>query len=167
MYRPLDSYSLQLYEIFNYSDLWDLGDYAREKYSEYSAKGLISLPCSPLTNFNMMSTDVLEIRKQMFNDQDIIFHHIKFRRNYHTIDKLPKTILNAFAGRNKLPLPVYETRREDRLYYSVATFLGKKYATLVWDRQPKHSEQGAALACLLHLNLVDEEFLIAIKSLYK
>lgn len=115
----------------------------------------------------MMSTDVLDIRKQMFNDQDIIFYHLKFRRNFYTIENLPKTILHAFAGRNKFPIPVYETRREDRLHYSVATFLGKKYATLVWDRHPKHAEQGAALACLLHMNLVDEEFLLAINSLYK
>lgn len=114
-----------------------------------------------------MSTDVLELRKQMFNDENINFAHIKFRRNYHSMETIPKLILHAHAGRNKLPLPVYETRKEDRLFYSVATFEGKKYATLVWDRHKKHSEQGAALVCLYHLNLVDEDFLLAIQSLYK
>lgn len=144
-----------------------MGDYAREKYSEFKAKGLISLPCSPVTDFNRMSTDVLDIRKQMFNDENIHFAHIRFRRNQYSIEELPKTVLHAYAGRNKLPLPVYETRREDRLYYSVAIFEGKKYATLVWDRHRKHSEQGAALACLYHMKMVDEEILIAMQNLFK
>lgn len=149
------------------SDLWGVGEYAREKGGEYAAKGLISLPCSPLTNFSRMSDDVLGTRRQMFNDENINFAHIKFRRNFYSYDNIPKMILHAYAGRNKLPLPVYETRREDRLYYSVATFEGKKYATLVWERNRKHSEQGAALVCLHFLNLVDEDFLLATQSLYK
>lgn len=144
-----------------------MGDYAREKYSEYKAKGLISLPCSPVTDFRMMSTDVLEIRKQMFSDENINFAHIRFRRNQYSLAELPRTILNAYASKNKLPLPVYETRREDRLYYSVIDFDGKKYATLVWDRHKRHSKQGAALACLYYMKMVDEEFLIVMQSLFK
>lgn len=143
-----------------------MGDYAREKGSEYAAKGLISLPCSPLTNFEHMSDNVLEIRKQMFDDENINFAHVKFRRNQHSIANLPKTLLHAYAGRNKLPMPVYETRRDDRLYYSVATFDGKKYATLVWERERKYAEQAAAMVCLYYLKLVDEDFLTAVRSLY-
>lgn len=112
-----------------------------------------------------MSDDVLELRKQMFNDEDIRFKNIKFRRNYHSYKDLPKTLLHAHAGRNNLPVASFETRREDRLYFSVATFDGKKYATLAWDRERKHAEQAAALVCLHQLNLVDEEFLRAIGSL--
>lgn len=149
------------------SNLWNLGDYAREKGDQYKAKGLVSLQCSPLTEFTLMSSDVLETRKRMFDDEDIIFSDMKFRRNYHTLIDLPKVVLHAYACREKLPLPTYETRREDRLYYSVATFEGNKYASLVWDRHKKHSEQGAALVCLHHLNLIDEDFLVAIRSLYK
>lgn len=110
---------------------------------------------------------MLDKRRQMFDDENINFAHIKFRRNYYSFENVPKVVLHSYAGRNKLPLPVYETRREDRLYYSVATFEGKKYATLMWDRHKKHSEQGAALACLYFLNLADEDFLLAIQSLYK
>lgn len=148
------------------SDLWKLGDYARQKAREYAAKGNISLPCSPLTAFDMLSDDVLETRKRMFNDENINFADIKFRRNLHSIQDLPKTVLHAYAGRNKLALPVYETRREDRLYYSVATFEGQKYATLVWDREPKHAEQAAALVCSYYLDLIDKEYLKALGSLY-
>lgn len=102
----------------------------------------------------------------MFKDEDIVFANLKFRRNFHPFDKLPKTVLNGYAGRNKLPFPVYETRQEDRLYYSVVTFEGRKYATLMWDRHKKHAEQAAALVCLHHKNLVDNDFLVSLESLY-
>lgn len=113
-----------------------------------------------------MSDNVLEVRKQMFDDENINFAHVKFRRNQHSLVNLPKTLLHAYAGRNKLPLPVYETRQNDRLHYSVATFDGKKYATLVWERERKHAEQAAAMVCLYYLKLVDEDFLTAVGSLY-
>lgn len=143
----------------DYSELWNLGDYARTKVSEYKAKGLVSLPCSPLTKFQPLSTDVLEIRRRMFNNEDIMFANINFQRKLHSNENLPKVVLHSYASRNKVPMPVYETRREDRLYYSVATFEGKKYATLVWDRHRKHAEQAAALVCLQYMNLVDDDIL--------
>lgn len=53
-----------------------------------------------------------------------------------------KTFLNGYAGRKKLAFPVYETRQEDRLYYSVATLEGKKNSTLLWNHGKKHAEGG-------------------------
>lgn len=62
-------------------------------------------------------------------------------------------------------MPTYETKREDRLFYSVMTFDGKKYASLIWDRERKFAEQNAALVCAHRLGLIDEDFLIAIGCL--
>lgn len=107
------------------------------------------------------------MRKKVLNDENVTVSLTKFRRNYFSYETLPKTILHAHAGRNKLPLPVYESTKVERLFCSTLTFDGKKYASLLWDRERKHSEQNAALVCLLHLGLIDEEYLIAIGCLYK
>lgn len=78
---------------------------------------------------------------------------------------MPKTLVYAYAGRNKLPKPVYETRREDRLYYTIITFNGQKYASLIWDREKRFAEQAAALVVCHHFGLFEEHFLTAIGCL--
>lgn len=115
----------------------------------------------------MMSEEILELRKNILNDQDVIYCYMKYKRNYFNFDELPKVILHGFAGRRQIPLPTYETKKMERLYYSVITFDGKKYASLVWERLPKHAEQNAALVCAYYLGLYDEEYLQAIGLLFK
>lgn len=142
-----------------------MDDYCRDVQSQHKAKGHKSLPCSPQTCYYEMEYDLLELRKRYYADENITFSMMKFDRKYFGIDTLPKVLVHAHAGRNRLPLPTYETKREDRLYYSVMTYDGKKYASLIWDRERRFSEQNAALVCAHRLRLIDEDFLVAIGCL--
>lgn len=123
--------------------------------------------CSPITNYNHVTSDMFELRRNKFKDEKIEFANVSFHRKLYEREKLPKVMLYAHAGRNKLKPPTYHTEREDRLYYTVVTFEEKKYATLVWDRHKKFAEHAAALVCMLYNGLVDEEYLIENGSLFK
>ncbi len=142
-----------------------MDDYCREVQSEHKAKGHKSLPCSPQTCYHKMEGDLFELRKQYYTDENIIFSMMKFDRRYFGMDTLPKVLVHAHAGRNRLPLPTYETKRADPLIYSVMTYDGKKYASLIWDRERRFAEQNAALVCVHSLGLMDEDFLVAIGCL--
>lgn len=139
-----------------YSRFWDLGHYCREVHGAYKAKGLVHLRCSPLTRIEDMPNEILEYRKRLYEDENIKFSLMRFQRNNFSIETLPKFLLHGHAGRNKIPLPTYETRREDRLFYSVINFNGQKFASLIWDRHMKHAEQAAALVVCHHLGLFQE-----------
>lgn len=110
---------------------------------------------------------MFELRKQKFNDENIDFAKIVFHRKYYDMTTFPKTILHGHAGRNKMTLPVYQTQKADRLYYTVVTFEGKKYASLVWGRHKRYAEQAAALVCMLYTGMIEEEQLIENGSLFK
>lgn len=72
-----------------------------------------------------------------------------------------------YAGKHDKLLPTYETQREDKLFRTILTFDGKKYASLYWEKNKKFAEQGAALVCLLGLGVVSEESLIQNGSILK
>lgn len=101
----------------------------------------------------------------MYTDESITFALMKFQRKYFSIETLPKVLLYSYAGRNGLPPPSYETRREARLHYSVVTFNGQKYASLIWDRDKKQAEQTAALVACHQLGLFEVDFLTVIGCL--
>lgn len=147
------------------SRLWKMKEYCKQKHGEYEAKGHKFMPCSPITTLDTLPEQILEFRKSFYKESDIVFALMQFKRKYFGTDTLPKVLLHKYAGQNKVSLPTYETKREDRLYYSVVTFMGKKYSSLMWNRQEKHAEQNAALVCVYHLGLFDEHFLIAIGCL--
>lgn len=140
-------------------------EYCRNIQGAFEAKGLIHLRCSPLTRLEDMPNEILEYRKRLYADEDIKFALMRFQRKYFSMDTLPKVLLHGYAGRNKIPSPTYETRREDRLFYSVVNFNGQKFASLIWDREKKHAEQSAALVVCHHLGLFEEHFLTVIGCL--
>ncbi|XP_055298645.1 tRNA-dihydrouridine(20) synthase [NAD(P)+]-like isoform X2 [Sitodiplosis mosellana] len=144
---------------------WRLREYCRKVHGEYEAKGLVHLPCSPKTRLEDMPTEILDFRKRMYEDQNITFTLMRFQRKYFGLETLPKVLIYGYAGRNKLPIPTYETKREDRLFYSIVTFNGQKFASLIWDREKKFAEQAAALVVCHHLGLFEEHFLIVIGCL--
>lgn len=135
------------------------------KQKEYAAKGYTSLPCSPQRRIENMTDEMLEYRKSMYGDPNINFSLMKFVRKYFSIDSMPKSVINSHAGKYKLPRPVYETKREDRLYYTVLTYNNQKYASLLWAKERKIAEQTAALVCAHRMGLLEQDFLIAIGSL--
>lgn len=147
------------------SKFWDLNTYCKEKNALYEAQGLVHLRCSPITRLEDVPNEILEYRKNLYRDENIEFVLMRFQRKYFGLDTLPKVLLHGYAGRNKIPFPQYETRREDRLYYSVVTFNGQKFASLIWSRELKHAEQSAALVVCHHLGLFESHFLTVIGCL--
>lgn len=144
---------------------WKLREYCQEKHALYEAKGLVHLRCSPITRLEDVPNEILEYRKHLYQDENITFVLMRFQRKYFGLDTLPKVLLHGYAGRNKMPFPVYETRREDRLFYTVVTFDGQKFASLIWSREAKHAEQAAALVVCHHLGLFQTHFLTVIGCL--
>lgn len=151
----------------DFSDLWDLGDYAREKQRIHAEKGHRTLHTAPITHYNRMSDELIEIRKNRVQDDGVIVTKIKYKRQHFPHLDLPKQILNAHAGRNKIPRPIYETVREERLFRSIITFQGKKYTSIIWERCAKHAEQNAALVCCYHLGFYEKDFLIETEMLFE
>lgn len=109
--------------------------------------------------------EILDFRRQFYKDENINFTLMRFQRKYFSYDTLPKVLLHGYAGRNKIPYPTYETRREDRLHYTIVHFNDKKFASLIWDRDKKHAEQAAALVVCHYLGLFEDHFLTVIGCL--
>lgn len=123
------------------------------------AKGHKPLPLSPISNYDQLTDEMKELRKKTIEEDGIIITNAKYKRQYFGYNELPKSILHAHAGRNKIPLPTYETIREERLFRSIITFQGIRYTSLLFEKHAKHAEQNAAMVCCYHLGLIDKEFL--------
>lgn len=80
---------------------------------------------------------------------------------------LPKTKLHAWAGKNGISLPTYETQQVEKLFRTIITFDNKKYTSTFWEKNKKFAEQGAALVCLFYLGLVTEDDLMKLGSIIK
>lgn len=146
--------------IFTYcSDYWNLGDYCREKKSEYKTKGIVSFGVSPVTGI-YTPTEVLESREKMFNDKNIIVERMQYNHYRFNVATIPKTVIYAYCDKNKIPLPTYESKRMDRRWYSIIKFNDKEYTSVIWHRNRKVAEQAAALVCAFHLGLYEEDFLL-------
>uniref|UniRef100_A0A7G3B1X4 Putative trna-dihydrouridine synthase n=1 Tax=Lutzomyia longipalpis TaxID=7200 RepID=A0A7G3B1X4_LUTLO len=135
--------------------IWDLGEYCRQKQLEYQQKGMFTRrDCS---SFIQEGPAVKKIKL----DPDIIERNVAFvRANYKQTNELPKSILNNYAFKGGIKLPTYETHREEKLFRSIISFEGKRYTSSFWEKNKKFAEQGAALVCLLNLGLVTEEILL-------
>lgn len=144
--------------------MWNLHEYAHERYEFYRSKGLRSFADSPVTSFNSTIDIEIEIRKFVSNCENIKFRPIKYREEYYDA---PKTILHAYADRKSMPQPTYETIEVGQLYHSIITFDGKKYAPVVWQQNVEHAEQNAALVCASCLGLHDDEYFQEIGLLFK
>lgn len=144
-----------------------MGDYAREKRKLYNEKGHKSLPLSPMTKYDEIPEEVFKLRKKLIEADNITVTNIKYKRQHFPHYELPKVVLHAYAGRNKFPMPIYETVREERLFRSICTFQNKKYTSMLWERHAKHAEQNAALVCCYHLGLTDKEFLVNMQLLFE
>lgn len=164
--RKLET-AISIISLYNFSKFWGLYDYCMEKQKEYAAKGHITLPCSPQRRIEHMTDEMLEYRKSMYRDPSIHFAMMKFNRKYFGIDSMPKSVLSSHADKNKLPRPVYETKREDRLYYTVVTYDNQKYASLLWTKEKKIAEHTAALVCAHRMGLLEQDFLIAVGCLFE
>lgn len=144
-----------------------MDEYAREKKKEQSLRGHTTRPYAPITNFKSLSDEIMALRKRVFGNENIVLENMAYNRRYFSMETIPKKILHAYAGSKKMTLPVYETKKDGRLFYTVLLFDGKKYASMLWEREVRYAEQAAALVCIMHLGLIDEEYLMAIGLLYR
>lgn len=96
----------------------------------------------------------------------IYFQVCFIRANFNDLS-LPKGRLHAWAGKNGLKLPKYETQQIEKLFRTIITFNDKKYTSSFWEKNKKFAEQGAALVCLHHLGLVSEDELVKLGSVIK
>ncbi|XP_026757443.2 tRNA-dihydrouridine(20) synthase [NAD(P)+]-like [Galleria mellonella] len=144
--------------------IWGLGDYCQEKQSQYQKMGIqgrwqvtpselepphkkIKLPAEELNGVTEMKVCFI-------------------RANFNDLN-LPKSRLHAWAGKNGYKIPVYETQQVEKLFRTIITFNGHKYASTFWEKNKKFAEQGAALVCLHKLGLITQEELIQLGSIIK
>lgn len=67
--------------------------------------------------------------------------------------------MHLYCAKNFKKVPKYEIIQEQKLFKAILTLDGKKYSSLYWEKNKRYAEQGAALACLLELGIVDSETL--------
>lgn len=123
-----------------------------------------------LENSDIECSDAKRLKREGLLDddpEDLITKNIAFFRAHYTNIELPKTVLHAHILKKNLSQPVFTTQQVDKLFRTIVTFDGKKYASSYWEKNKRYAEQGAALVCILHLGLIDEETLIKNGSILK
>ncbi|OWR51132.1 putative tRNA-dihydrouridine synthase [Danaus plexippus plexippus] len=145
-------------------EIWDLGDYCRNKQSEYQKLGIQG-------RWQVCPDELEPPNKKAkcgdINLNDVFQMKVCFiRANYNDLN-LPKSQLHAWVGKNGYKVPTYETHQVEKLFRSILTLNGKKYTSTFWEKNKKFAEQGAALVALYHLGLITEEELIKLGSIIK
>lgn len=84
---------------------------------------------------------------------------------FFTANELPKSVLFTYALKHCWRIPEYETEQNKKLFRSTVRMNGKPYSSGYWEKNKKFAEQGAALAAMLAVGLVDRESLIRNGSL--
>lgn len=145
--------------------IWGLGDYCREKQSEQQKMGIQG-------RWQVTPSSLEPPNKKIKTDHTILADVLQktvcfIRANFPDHLQLPKSKLHTWATKKGLDLPTYETQREEKLFRTIITFDGKKYASTFWEKNKKFAEQGAALVCLCFLGHVTDEELIKAGSIIK
>lgn len=160
-------FSNSFHFLYKFSDIWELGAYCRTKQIEYQDKKMLTrrafapgkIKCT-IDDDDTGSDPKKSKPNEINDDPNIITNDIAFFRAHYDHEDVPKMRLYTYATRYGLGTPKYETKHADRLFRSVLTFNGKKYASTCWEKNKKHAEQGAALVCLVHIGIIDEAILI-------
>lgn len=156
-----------------FSEIWNLGQYCRQKQLEYHEKGMhCRRTCTPGSLLKIPLSDSSDSgpeakRMKMFTDPDILSSNVAFFRAQYEHNQLPKLRLYAYAMKENIDQPKYETHQQDKLFRSILFLNGKKYASTYWEKNKKFAEQGAALVGMLYLGMIDESTLIENGSIMK
>ncbi|KAL3282445.1 hypothetical protein HHI36_005631 [Cryptolaemus montrouzieri] len=135
--------------------IWNLGEYCRRKQIEFHSKGMLGRRevCPDMFSPNP--------KKLRIEEDNVVAVKCAFIRVNFTNDcELPKSRLIAYCNKLKLKRPTYVTICEDKLFRSIVTFQGKKYTANYWEKNKRFAEQGAALACIYSLGLIDKDELV-------
>lgn len=157
-------------------EIWSMAKYCRAKAIEYQERGnrgrrevvpgnLGKTPSAAATQDDdacsaaKRARTTTELPGQLPDDvhqRNIAF----YRMHYPDVPALPKSVLYTHASRSRKVFPVYETQQVDRLFRSIVTFDGQRYANTYWEKNRRNAEQGAALVAILKLDLIAEEVLV-------
>ncbi|XP_014481075.1 PREDICTED: tRNA-dihydrouridine(20) synthase [NAD(P)+]-like [Dinoponera quadriceps] len=142
-------------------ELWELGDYCRSKMKEFQDKGLLGrFQVSPDMLDEDTKDDCISQKRKIHEEEDVAMMRFAFlRSNYTRDEELPKTRLLKWTKDQHKKMPVYDTRRNEKLFCSIVTVDGRKYGSSFWEKNKKWAEQGAALVCLYFLEIIDEKSL--------
>ncbi|XP_011138804.2 tRNA-dihydrouridine(20) synthase [NAD(P)+]-like isoform X1 [Harpegnathos saltator] len=158
---PLGRKFLDAQTLEQICDLWGLGDYCRSKRKEFLEKGLLGrFQVTPVIFDEDTKDDCISQKRKMHDEEDVALMRCAFLRSSYTTDsELPKTRLCKWTKDHHKKMPVYDTRKNDKLFCSVVTVDGRKYGSSFWEKNKKWAEQGAALVCLYFLGIIDEKSL--------
>lgn len=141
-------------------DVFEMKDYCKQKQIEFQQKALM------LRREKNANGNDEPLAKRIKVDDGTIEENIAFiRSNFLKDVDLPKSCLHAHTKRKLRTVPLYTTQQNDRLFRATLTLGNKKYSSTVWEKNKKNAENGAALVCLLHLDLIKREELIENGSL--
>lgn len=117
-----------------FSELWGLGDYCRSKRKEFQDKGLLGrFGVTPVMLHENAKDDCISQKRKIHEEEDVALMRCAFlRSNYTTDSELPKTRLLKWTKQHHKKMPVYDTRRNDKLFCSVVTVDGRKYGSSFW-----------------------------------
>ncbi|XP_012214611.2 tRNA-dihydrouridine(20) synthase [NAD(P)+]-like [Linepithema humile] len=159
---PLGRRFLDAQTLEQICEVWGMGDYCRTRSKEFQDKGLLGRFQVTPVMLDKDTADCVSQKRKIYEEEDVSLMRCAFLRGSYTTDsKLPKTRLLKWTTENHKKMPVYNTRQEDKLFCSVVTVDGRKYGSSFWEKKKKWAEQGAALACLYFLGVIDEESLTA------
>lgn len=139
---------------------WDMEDYCRMKRLGFHQEGLAGRYQMSSTNGTEKSRNENSSgkRKLSEDEDDVVLMHCVFLRNSYAQDvQLPKSILHNWVVQQRKEMPKYQTMHNERLFRSIVTVDGQKFSSSYWEKNKKWAEQGAALACLLSLGLIDQK----------
>lgn len=137
-----------------------MGDFCREKKSEYKTEGIISTAEDTHTSIKLLKS-----REQMFNDKNIIIEWMQYKKQCFDAARTPKKEIQLYCDTNQISLPTYESNMIDQRFYSIITLEEKQYTTVIGHRNKRIAEQAAALVCGFRLGLYEEDFLLSIGCL--
>lgn len=117
---------------FCFSSIWDMGEYCREKQKEYRIAGIQGRWQVDPSNLEP-SNKKCKISENEEKYENLIEMKVAFlRANFPADTDLPKCKLHVWAQKQNLDLPTYDTRREDKLFRTILTFMGKSYTSSYW-----------------------------------
>lgn len=173
---PRGKHFLESQTLEEMCEIWSMGKYCRAKAIEYQERGnrgrreIVPGNLGKTTTVTSAQEEdggcsaakrarTVDLPAQLPDDvhqRNIAF----YRTHYPQVPELPKCVLYTHANRQRKVLPVYETQQVDRLFRSIVTFDGQRYANTYWEKNRRNAEQGAALVAILKLGLIAEEVLV-------
>lgn len=113
--------------MFIFSDLWEVGDYCRQKQKKMNSLRF--------EERDVVCNDQKRIKFNLVKEGSNNVNSLKcmyIRSLYLKPEDLPKTKLLNLAKTHNKPLPKYYTEQFEKLFKSTVTFDNQKYSSSFW-----------------------------------